>query len=470
MSSGPPLSVGDRSVKASAPPPFCGPGSLSVRAGAETLTGGVIPETRYARSGDVHVAYRVEGAGRLDVVFVPGLTSNLDAPFAGPVEETDEVEALSRIARCIVFDKRGTGISDGVVGAPSLEERMDDVRAVMDAAGSRQAVIHGRADGAAMSVLFAATYPQRTIALLLRNPRPRFTRAPDFPWEPTREEYARETERSVEIWGSPEQAREIARRVGLEADETTLAALARRMRLGASPGAARSLREMNADIDVRPILPSVRVPTLVLYTPERADVARYVADRMPNVELAEYTDESIRLTDEFLERAWSEWRRRQATPERVLATVLFTDLVRSTESAVNLGPRWPEVLREHNVRIRRELARHAGREIDTAGDGFFASGFDGPARAIRCGCAIRNAIGDLGLGIRIGLHTGECDVVDGKLSGLAVNIGARVAAQAEEGEVLVSGTVRDLVAGSGIEFEPRGVRELKGPANGRCIR
>jgi class 3 adenylate cyclase len=422
----------------------------------------VIQETRYAKSGDIHIGYRVEGAGRLDLVFVPGLTSNLDAPFSGPIGETDELEALSKIARCIVFDKRGTGISDAVSGAPSLEERMDDVRAVMDAAGSSQAVIHGRADGAAMSVLFAATYPERTIGLLLTNPRPRFTRAQDYPWEPTREEYARETQRDVEAWGSLEQARRIAERVGMEAADKTLAALARRMRLAASPGAARALREMNADIDVRAILPSVRVPTLLLYTPERADIARYVADRMPNAELAEYTDDYIRQTEEFLERAWSEWSVRQATPERVLATVLFTDLVRSTEDAVKLGPQWPEVLGEHNARIRRELARHAGREIDTAGDGFFASGFDGPARAIRCGCAIRDAIGELGLGIRIGVHTGECDIVDDKLSGLTVTIGARVAAQAEKGEVVVSGTVRDLVAGSGIEFESRGVRELKG--------
>jgi class 3 adenylate cyclase len=419
----------------------------------------VIPQTRYAKSGDVHIGYRVQGAGRLDVVFIPGRTSNLDAPFSG---ETEELEALSEIARCIVFDKRGTGISDAVAGVPSLEERMDDVRAVMDAAGSNHAVLYGRADGGAMSVLFAATYPERTIGLLLTNPRPRFTRAQDYPWEPTREEYARETRRQVEAWGSLEQARTIAEKIGVEATDETLAALARRMRLAASPGAARALRALNADIDVRAILPSVRVPTLVLYTPERADVARYVADRMPNVELAEYNDQFIRLTEAFLERAWSEWSLRQAIPERVLATVLFTDLVRSTEDAVKLGPRWAKVLGEHNVRIRRELARHAGREIDTAGDGFFASGFDGPARAIRCGCAIRDAIGELGLGIRIGVHTGECDIVDGKLSGVTVAIGARVASQAEEGEVLVSGTVRDLVAGSGIEFESRGVRELKG--------
>jgi pimeloyl-ACP methyl ester carboxylesterase len=268
----------------------------------------VIPETRYAKSGDVHIAYRVEGAGRLDVVFVPGLTSNLDAPFPGSEGETDELEALSKIARCIIFDKRGTGISDGVVGAPSLEERMDDVRAVMDAADSPHAVLYGRADGGAMSVLFAATYPERTVALLLTNPRPRFTRAPDFPWEPTREQWVRETERSVEIWGSLEHGRLIAQKIGVEADEATLAALARRMRLGASPGSVRSLREMNADVDVRSILPSVRVPTRVLYSPERperADVARYVADRIPNVDLLECTDENFGRTGEFLERSLS---------------------------------------------------------------------------------------------------------------------------------------------------------------------
>jgi class 3 adenylate cyclase len=422
-----------------------------------------VQETRYAKSGDVHIAYRVVGAGRFDVVFVPGLTSNLDAQLRTPgADEADEVEVLSNVARCITFDKRGTGISDRVVGAPSLEERMDDLRAVMDAVGSQKAAIYGRADGGAMSLLFAATYPERTVALLLTNPRPRFTRAPDFPWGPTREEYDRETERVVEIWGSMEHARLIAKKAGIEGDDATLAALARRMRLAASPGAARALREMNAEIDVRSILPSVRVPTRLLYSPDREEATRYVADRMPNVEVAQYTDESFLRTEEFLERAWSEWAAQQAMPERVLATVLFTDVVRSTETALSLGPQWADILREHNVRIRRELARYAGREIDTSGDGFFASGFDGPARAIRCACAIRDVITDLGLGVRIGVHTGECDVVDAKLSGLAVVIGSRIAGEAGEGEVLVSGTVRDLVAGSGIEFESRGVRNLKG--------
>jgi class 3 adenylate cyclase len=210
------------------------------------------------------------------------------------------------------------------------------------------------------------------------------------------------------------------------------------------------------------VLPSVRVPTLLLYSADRLEVARYVAERLPQVELLEDDDEKFPRIEDFLERAYSDWELRRARPERVLATVLFTDLIGSTQTAAELGPRWREVLREHNALIRRELARHSGREIDTAGDGFFASGFDGPARAIRCACAIRDAISGLGLEVRVGVHTGECDVVDGKLSGLAVTIGARVAAQAEAGDVLVSGTVRDLVAGSGIEFEPRGVRELKG--------
>jgi len=421
-------------------------------------------ETRYATSGDIHVAYRVFGRGPVDLVFVEGLTSNLDAGFHAP-GEAEEFRAFAGLARCIIFDKRGTGISDRVHGAPSLEERMDDVRAVMDAAGSAEAVIFGRADGGAMSVLFAATYPERTVALILANPLPRFTRAPDFPWGPTREEYERETDHILRIWGTRDQAREIAGRTGLAEDDRTLDALARRMRLAASPGSARALRSMNADIDVREILPSVRVPTLVLYSPGRAELARYVADRIPDADLVQRTAgnrEDLVALATFLNRAREEHRRRAAEPARVLATVLFTDLVGSTAKAVELGPRWQEVLREHNLRIRRTLARYSGREIDTAGDGFFASGFDGPARAIRCACAIRAEVAALGLGIRIGVHTGECDIVDEKLSGLAVVIGSRVAGQAESGQILVSGTVRELVAGSGIEFSPLGERELKG--------
>jgi class 3 adenylate cyclase len=422
-------------------------------------------EVRYAKSGDVHIGYRVFGAGAFDIVLVSGLTSNLDSGFWAP-EEAEELEALERIARCIIFDKRGTGISDRVAGAPSLEQRMEDVRAVMEAAESSSAVIYGRADGGAMSVLFAATYPERTLALILANPRPRFTSAPDFSWAPTRDEYERQTEQDVRFWGTREQALRIAQRVGLDQDEETLAGLARRMRLAASPGAVRALREMNADIDVRPVLATVQVPTLLIHDSASADRTQYVADQIADsqrVEMPTATLTGILPTVEaFISRAREEWTYRISQPKRVLATVLFTDLVGSTQKAVELGPRWPELLREHNSRIRRELARYSGREIDTAGDGFFASGFDGPARAIRCACAIRDSVHGLGLGIRVGIHTGECDVVDGKLAGLAVVVGARVAALAEEGEVLVSGTVKDLVAGSGIEFQGRGVHELRG--------
>jgi class 3 adenylate cyclase len=243
-------------------------------------------------------------------------------------------------------------------------------------------------------------------------------------------------------------------------------ALARRMRLAASPGAVRALRDMNAHIDVRPVLASVQVPTLVFNDPANAELARYVVDQIPDAEHVDPTASTLAdmlpTLEKFLSRAREEWAHRAAHPERVLATVLFTDLVGSTAKALELGPRWPELLRAHNLRIRRELACYRGREIDTAGDGFFASGFDGPARAIRCACAIRDVVEELGLSVRVGVHTGECDLVDGKLAGLAVVVGSRIAAQASTGEVLVSGTVRDLVAGSGIEFDARGTHELKG--------
>jgi len=419
----------------------------------------------YAKSGDLHIGYSTFGAGSVDVVLVSGLTSNLDVDFRAPVE-IDEFEALAGVARCIAFDKRGTGISDRVIGAPSLEERMEDLTAVMGAVGSEQAVIYGRADGGAMSVLFAATYPERTLGLVLANPRPRFTSAPDYPWGPTRDEFERETEEAVRIWGTRAHALKIANRASLDDDEATIGALARRMRLAASPGAARALREMNADIDVRQVLPDVQVPTLIVHEPDQLELARYVAGRMPQAELTEsptgtVTDVMPTFTA-FVTRAQVDAAKRAEGSKRVLATVLFTDLVSSTERAVELGPRWPELIRLHNLAIRREIARHRGKEIDTAGDGFFASGFDGPARAIRCACAIRDAVSEVGLAIRVGVHTGECDIVDGKLAGLAVVIGSRIAGEAEDGEVLVSGTVKDLVAGSGIEFRSRGSRALKG--------
>jgi class 3 adenylate cyclase len=434
-----------------------------------------LPDTTYAKSGDVHIAYQIGGSGPYEFVVIGGL----DAPtIDGSAWQVEIFRQVGATARVIAFDKRGIGSSDRVAGAPSLEERMDDVRAILDAVGSRSAALFGHVDGAAMATLFAATYPERTFALVLFQAKPRFVRAPDFPWGPTRDEFEQETQREAFRRGTLEQARERARPWFAGADEQRVRDQARWRRLTASPGAYIALRRMNMDIDVRAVLPAVRVPTLVVYRsddPERPgdvssrEIAHFLAERLPDARTLEVEPGILpdavacqREVREFLAEAWERHRHQHDDPRRVLATVLFTDLVGSTERAVELGPRWRELLREHNATIRRELARFQGEEISTTGDGFFASGFDGPARAIRCACAIRDAVGALGLDIRLGLHTGECDLVDGNLSGLAVVVGARVAAQADAGEVLVSGTVKDLVAGSGISFESRGVRELKG--------
>jgi class 3 adenylate cyclase len=287
--------------------------------------------------------------------------------------------------------------------------------------------------------------------------------------------YERETQELIanRLRGSMVEAvKERAAAAGEELSTDEARRRARLARLAASPGEISAYQKMNFEIDVRAVLPSINVPTLLLYSPSEdpyiEEVTRYMHERIPISEVVsvaghgDWFQTAVPILKEFLPRTWAEVSAIRNEPRRMLATVLFTDLVDSSRRAAELGPRWQEVLREHNVVIRRELGRYRGREIDTAGDGFFASGFDGPARAIRCGCAIRDAITNLGLGIRVGVHTGECDLVDGKLAGLAVNIGARVAAQAEEGEVLVSGTIKDLVAGSGLAFEPRGTRELKG--------
>ncbi len=438
-----------------------------------------IPEPRYAKSGDLHIAYRVEGGGPFDVVLVPPGFRALDSPLSVLPDYRAFIEELGSIGRLIEFDKRGTGSSDPVVGAPTLEERIEDVRAVMDAVGSDCAALVGVADGAAMSLLFAATHPERTFALALVRPKPRYIWAPDYPWAPTREEFERELEAELRprLEG---RVSDYLRTSGRILDEEGLEDRLRQLRLANSPGSWIALRRMNIEIDVRSVLSAIHVPTLLMYRPDAPDAEEtgdkhlmpYMAERIPHAEVLEvpgagedYSHWYRALPEplrDFLPRAWEEHQARQAQPRRVLATVLFTDLVDSTQRAVELGPRWQEILRRHNALVRQELRRFSGREIDTAGDGFFASGFDGPARAIRCGCAIRDAVRSLGLGIRVGVHTGECDVVDDKLSGLAVNIGARVAAHAEEGEVLVSGTVKDLVAGSGIEFDSRGLRDLKG--------
>ncbi len=382
---------------------------------------------------------------------------------------------LSSFCRLIRFDKRGTGMSDPVSGAPTLETRMDDVRAVMDAVGSRRAAFYGLSEGAAMSILFAATYPERTGALIVRSAYPRAMWAPDYPWGRTEQEYEREVERDLRFFGPRRQALESVAAFGTFDDEDAEGFL-ELIRFGSSPGTIEALRRMNKEIDIRDVLPAVRVPTLVLHGEEDTvvplEVARYVASRMPNARLVEIpgighlafkagdkiTDEIRGFVTEVRESgAWDE-----AESERALATILFTDIVGSTAKAAELGDRsWRDLLERHHAQIRQALSRYRGIEMDTAGDGFFAR-FDGPARAIRCARAISDEVSRLGIEIRAGLHTGECELLDDKVAGIAVSIGARVAGLAGPGEVLVSQTVKDLVAGSGIEFADRGVAELKG--------
>jgi len=435
-----------------------------------------IPETRYARSGDLNIAYQVSGDGPIDLVFVPGYVTHLELHWSIP-SFTPFLEHLSSFARLIRFDKRGTGMSDGVSGAPTLEARMDDVRAVMDAVGSEQAAFYGLSEGAAMSILFAATYPERIAALAVRSAFPRRMWAPDYPWGRTEADYEREVADALEVFGSRERALAAIQRLGIFTNEEAGMFL-QMMRFGTSPGALQALHRMNKEIDIRHVLPSVRVPTLILHGLEDTvvpiEVARYLAAQIPTSRLVELpgighlalggptADPIGQEIQQFLEevRAAGGWE--QTEPDRVLATVLFTDIVGSTTRAAELGDRaWRSLLEEHHRLIRRELVRFRGSELDVAGDGFFAR-FDGPARAVRCACAITEGVREIGLELRAGLHTGECELMDGKVGGIAVHIGARVAKEAQPGQVLVSSTVKDLVAGSGLRFLEQGTATLKG--------
>ena len=433
------------------------------------------PETRYAKSGDVSIAYQVVGEGPFDVVFVPGWISNVEYGWEEP-SLAHFYERLASFSRLILFDKRGTGLSDRVKDVPTLETRMDDVRAVMDAAGSERAAIMGVSEGGPMSALFAATYPERTFAVVLYGSPSRYVWAPDYPWGAKREEYRRALEETERRWGTPDYADELLQWLApsVADDEEFKHWFRTWLRLSASPGAACDLDRMNMEIDVRHVLSAIRVPALVLNRAEdRADRARHLAGQIPGARYVELpgrdhapwvgdADALVDAVQDFVRGVWEDRVWEEAEPERVLATVLFTDIVGSSEKAASLGDRaWRDLLERHHELVRRQLVRFRGREVDTAGDGFFAS-FDGPARAIRCACAIVEAMPDLGLDVRAGLHTGECELVDGKVAGIAVHTGARVASHAEPDEVLVSSTVKDLVAGSGIQFRERGVAELKG--------
>jgi len=427
------------------------------------------PETRYTRSGDVNIAYQVIGEGPLDLVYVMGWVTNLEAFWQEP-SVARFFQRLASFSRLILFDKRGTGLSDRVPikELPTLEQRMDDVRAVMDAAGSDRAALFGVSEGGPMCALFAATYPQRTSALVLYGSYAKRLRAPDYPWAPTSEEREHWYQLLEQGWGGVVDIGTMAP----NADPRFREWWARYLRMSASPGAALAFGRMNAEIDIREVLPSIQVPTLILHRTGDLDMdvggARYMASRIAGAKYLElpgndhlpFVGDQAAILDEIEE--FLTGARHQADLDRVLATVLFTDMVGSTERSAALGDKgWSDLLEAHNRVIREELDRFRGREVDTAGDGFFAT-FDGPARAIRCACAMRNELARLGIEIRAGLHTGECELVGDKVRGVSVNIGSRVTSLARPGEVLVSSTVKDLVAGSGLEFTDRGVHTLRG--------
>jgi pimeloyl-ACP methyl ester carboxylesterase/DNA-binding CsgD family transcriptional regulator len=426
-------------------------------------------ETRYAKCGDVNLAYQVIGDGPIDLVYVPGWVSHLEYAW----EEPGLARFLKRLAsfsRLILFDKRGTGLSDRVAELPTLEQRMDDVRAVMDAVGSERAALLGTSEGGPMCILFAATYPERTNALIMIASYPRRLWAPDYPWGSTREESDSFLDQIERGWGGPVA---LARRApSVAADEWFRNWWATYLRMSASPGAALALTRMNFEIDIRHVLPTVHVPTLIIHRTDdmaiRVEGSRYMAEQISGARYVELPggdhlmfvgDQDVILdeVEEFLTGM-----RHGGDLDTVLVTVLFTDIVASTERATEQGDRrWRELLEAHYALVRQELVRFRGREVNTTGDGFLAT-FDGPARAIRCACAISTGVQRLGLQIRAGVHTGECQLVEDQVGGIAVHTGARISALAGAGEVLVSSTVKDLVAGSGIQFQDRGTHVLKG--------
>ncbi len=436
-----------------------------------------MPAIRYAHSGDVHVAYQVVGDGPIDIVLVEGFVTNRHVLWEEPSYRRF-IERLGSFARVLLFDKRGMGLSDRVQ-AGTLEERMDDVRAVMDAVGSERAALFGESEGGPMSMLFAAAHPERTLALVLAGAEVKEDKTEDWPWgESTREEFEEWMATVAERWSESPASLKIF--VPSRGDDPRLLEWFGRLKVqAASPAAAEVFMRMAHEIDVRSVVPTIRVPTLILHSVGdqvcHVENARYLARTIPGARYVELPGADHVMYAELADLALAEIRefltgvREGPEPDRVLATVLFTDLVGSTERAAELGDRrWRELLEAHHAAVRRDLERFGGREIDTAGDGFLA-GFDGPARAIRCARAVVDAVSALGLEVRAGVHTGECEVIGEKLAGVAVHVGARVAAVAGPGEVLVSSTVRDLIAGSGIELADRGLHTLKGVEDERRL-
>ena len=427
------------------------------------------PETRYARSGEVSIAYQVIGDGPIDLVLVPGWLSNIEVFWEDP-SIARFFERLATFSRLILFDKRGTGLSDRGIEAATLEDRMDDVRAVLDAVGSPRAALLGYSEGGTMCILFAATYPDRTQALITIGSYARRLQAPDYPYFTTREEAFKAVEAAAANWGGPVWIE--LRMPSVAGDPIIRQWWARFLRMSASASAAAALQRLNIEIDVRHVLPLIRAPTLILHANgDRAvpvGAGRFMAGQIPNAKFVEI-DSIDHLPfcdkpDEFIQHIQS-FLTGSSTPaigESCVSTLMFTDIVGSTQMAVAKGDlRFVDLLEAHHAAVRNELNRYRGVEINTAGDGFLAS-FDGPARAIQCAVAITKSLGRFGITCRVGLHTGECEVRHGQLQGIALHIAARVAALAPPGGVLVSQTVKDLVAGSGIRFADAGMHTLKG--------
>jgi class 3 adenylate cyclase len=424
---------------------------------------------RYAKSGDLHIAYVVEGDRPIDLVWIPPWISQVEYLWSEPALER-VMARLTQFARVITFDRRGSGLSDPFFGAPTLEEQMDDVLAVMDAAGSENAAICGTLEGGPMAALFAATFPERTDALVLYATFARATWAPGYEWAWPAEIRDQNMQAGIDRWGEGYVASGVApSQIG---DPAFMEWAGRLERLAASPSVIKRIFDLIGEVDVRDVLPSIRVPTLVMHrtgdTFIKVEHSRYIASKIPGARYLELAGEEnmfalgdsealIGEMEEFLTGT-----RHEHEPDRMLATVLFTDICHSTERAAEMGDRgWRFLLERHDALFRQALERHRGKEVKRTGDGFLAT-FDGPARAIRCAASVAEAMGSLGLQIRAGLHTGELEVMDGDLGGLAVHIASRVMGQAGPNEVLVSGTVKDLVVGSGIDFEARGETELRG--------
>ncbi|HEX3936540.1 MAG TPA: adenylate/guanylate cyclase domain-containing protein [Xanthobacteraceae bacterium] len=439
-----------------------------------------IPKTRYVKSDDVHIAYQVFGDGPIDLILVPGFVSHVEAAWQS-AGMAAFLRRLATFSRLILLDKRGTGMSDRSSQIFTLEQRMHDVQAILDEVGSQRAALFGVSEGGPMSLLYAATYPERTSALVLYGAYAKRSWAQDYPFGWKSDQWERVLANIEHNWGSPEGVSMTTMAPSLINKPEAAEELASYFRAAASPGAARDIMKMNRDIDVRDILPTVRTPTLILHRigdrVSEVGHARYMAEHIPGATLVElpgidhayWMDGGEAIADQV--EQFLTGGRRVHDAERAVATVLFADVVGSTERAAKLGDKaWRGLLEAFYVKVRDVLRHYRGREISTAGDGFLAA-FDGPARAVRCAGAIRDVVRSLDLEVRCGLHTGECEIVGADLAGIAVHIGSRVAGIAEPGEVLVSQTVRDLVAGSGLAFEARGMHALKGvPGEWRLFR